>query len=111
MTFYPGCKPVNRKLPADEVVKADIDAGMSRKEMGCKYGVHPSAIDRLVRLRGWGKKTPTSVEPKSPPRPILRETQRAVVIERVVMSTRGPRCLRISLPRIPTLHGEFGAAR
>lgn len=148
----------NRKMPATEIVLADVLAGLTNAEMADLYGVavntvishmyhynikrpkKPSPlphddiiISALLRgmgirdaaeylsvnydtLRSYVRRTHllSRLDSKrlvSPTRD-LRETSEKIVIERSIPSYDGgvkPRIMRISLPRLKFLHGEFAA--
>lgn len=84
-----------RKVPADRIILADLARGMSYVAMANAYGVDPETVRSYVRRNGWTRQADGApVAPK-----IVTECARKIVNERGV-----------SLPRIPTLHGEFQEA-
>lgn len=85
-----------RKLPADKIILTDLARGMSYDVMAEAYGVSAETVRVYVRRNGWTRATGDAPAPLPN---IVTESARKIVNDRSV-----------SLPRIPTLHGEFQEA-
>lgn len=99
----------NRLLPPDEVLIADLRAGLNYTEIARRHGVFPQSVGRHIRKMGWVNPGNSGAAALGGP----SESQSKVVVTRQVMvDGRYFRTaeVNISLPRIPTLHGHFQGA-
>lgn len=112
MTFVIGQKAANRKLPADDIMQADIDAGLTGAAMGRKYGVSDVAVNAHIRKMGMRPAPePASVKSLASNEPVATPFK-IVTRKTVMLEGRDFRMaeILITLPRIPTLHGHFQGA-
>lgn len=102
MSALKGPEAANRKLPHDEDFAALLRAGLGRAEIAARYGVSVTAVyKRIVAITG---RDPYALMPDLP------ETSAKIVTRRDVLDDGRDfrmKSIRISLPRIPTLHGQF----
>ncbi|MDO9416985.1 hypothetical protein [Pararhizobium sp.] len=101
MTFIKGQPAKNRKLPPDEVFKPDVDAGLRYRAIARKHGICPYSLRMYVAGKGWRepRRSPGSAVPAHPE---VKATPR-VGPDRIVNA------LGITMPRIPSIHGEWRA--
>jgi len=107
MTFVIGQRAANRKLPADDILLADLAAGLKGSDIARKYGLHPSSVNAHISRNGLRQRAMPDSTPK---RIKLCETPEKIIIRRETLTEgRNFRMVKvaISLPRIPTLHGFF----
>jgi hypothetical protein len=103
----------NRKLPSDRIIKSDFASGMSFAAMGRKYGTSAKAvIYHLERLGVRKVETPAMGQPEAIERRSMPVAgpDKIVVTKRVTgagMAHGDTREIRISLPRLPSIHGHF----
>lgn len=110
MTWMKGQKPRNRKLPPDDVLVGHIRAGMKPRAIADLYGVTDQAVRELVKARGWNRPAPAAAE--ITPAALVETPEKTIVRRLVLAAGRDFRMewVRISLPRVPTLHGPFQGA-
>ena len=104
-----GAPARNRKLPSDDVILGLIKSGMKRSEIARLYDVLPANVTFIMKTRGWNSVEQAETEPDQPE---LIETSEKIVRTHRTFAP-GSRFdiveVLISLPRIPTIHGHFGA--
>lgn len=96
-----------RKVPADDILLAELLAGETYADIGRRYQVDATCVRTHALRLGWNLQLArVSGE--------LAETAEKIVIRREgYLTSRDyiPIEIAISLPRIPTLHGHYAAAR
>lgn len=92
---------VKRKLPPDAVLMQEYYMeGLSMAAIARRHGTHPTAVGQIFKNRGW-----TSSLPLDGSIPLLRELKSDA--RKVIVDTAAG---RISIPRVPTIHGAFVGA-
>lgn len=112
MTWMKGQKPRNRKLPPDEILLGHIRAGMKPRAIADLYGVTDQAVRELVKARDWNRPAPAAPT-AAPASRALVDTPSKIVTRREGLPHFRSRIVvefAISLPRVPTLHGQFQGA-
>lgn len=99
-----GRPPVNRKLPPDDVVVALARKGLNQAEIAARCGTSAKAVNIL--LADLVARDPLALLPALPETPAKIVTSREILDDGRDFRTKW---IRISLPRIPTLHGHFVA--
>lgn len=89
----PLINPANHRMPAESIVRADWEAGVTRLEMTRLYGVSHHAINNFMRLRlpRWRRERA---------RKPLRANAGKIVVFRENFVDHAIRLVPISLPRI-----------
>lgn len=97
-----------------DILLGHIRAGMKPRAIATLYGVTDQAVRDLVKSRGWNRPAPAMTEPAADaPATLLVDTPQKTITCRLVLAAgRDFRMewIRISLPRVPTLHGQFQGA-
>jgi hypothetical protein len=120
MTFRKSVPAPNRRLPPDDVIKADVDAGLSIRAIGCKHGVSNQSVRERINRMGWrdaekaAAKAAAAAALAAAERRYPTDTPAKVVRKRDCYVFLGRDMVRetqfISLPRLPSIHGHFQGA-
>jgi hypothetical protein len=120
MTYKRGAPAPNRRLPPDDILQAEMAAGLNDYAIAEKYGLVRQTVTAHINKHGWRKARRAAEEQaKAEARAAAQrrypcDTAAKVVRKRETLVFFGKKMRVeehfISLPRVPCIHGHFQGA-